>query len=423
MLRICLFAVFLFFIYQFQPADASGQQQFSEGIQQASGVVPDSVVGLPELNPETQEADPEKQSVPEPLSPYKSNPFAVKAVDRNIYMFTDRIRDNFVLWLSRSGRYKELMQGILKSKNLPEEIVFLSLIESGFNPHAYSRARAVGPWQFIAGTAKKYGLVIDWWRDERRDPVKSTMAAADYLADLYSMFNSWDLAMAAYNAGEGRIQRAMNRTKSDDYWSLLKTRHIKRETKNYVPKFIAASLIAYNPEEYGFNDIEYHEPLDYVEVQVESPLDLEVAAKCAGITYKEIKELNPELRRWCTPPNLPVYSLKIPTDKKDMFLENLAMLSEEERFPLESYTVKKGDTISKIAKKTGITQKAIMILNSFKKSALLKPGSEISLPPNGKFIQDRDDKLEGKKHYKKYRKYSSKKPVSFKNKKTASHAH
>ena len=121
------------------------------------------------------------------------------------------------MWLSRSGKYVELMKEILKNKNVPEDIVFLSLIESGFNPYAYSVARAAGPWQFISATAKRYGLVIDWWRDERRDPVKSTAAAANYLSDLYEMFGSWNLAMAAYNAGEGKILRALRRTKSDHY--------------------------------------------------------------------------------------------------------------------------------------------------------------------------------------------------------------
>jgi membrane-bound lytic murein transglycosylase D len=421
MYRFCLLVIFLLFIYQFQTVDASGgEKQTPEEAQQVFENIQNPAIEAPKLNPETQEINLEKQPMPDPLiNPYKSNPFAVKAVDRNIFMFTDRIREHFILWLSRSGKYKELMQEILKSKNLPEEIVFLSLIESGFNPYAYSRSRAVGPWQFISGTAKRYGLVIDWWRDERKDPVKSTTAAADYLTDLYEMFNSWDLAMAAYNAGEGRIQRAMHRTKSGDYWSLLKTRYIKKETKNYVPKFIAASLIADSPEEYGFKDIEYHEPWEYEEVQVESPLDLEVAAQCAGITYEEIKELNPELRRWCTPPNVPVYNLKIPADKKDMFLGNLAMIQKEERFPLDAYTVKKGDTISKIANKTGIAEKAIMVLNSLDKSAFLKPGSEISLPPKGKFTQDIDDKLGGKKYYRRH----NKKSVSSKNKKTTAQLH
>lgn len=331
------------------------------------------------------------------ITPYKLNPLAVKAVDRSLSMFTQTLRERFELWLSRSGKYRELMVEILKSKDVPEDIFFLALIESGFNPLAYSRSRAVGPWQFISATARRYGLVIDWWRDERRDPVKSTIAAADYLNDLYDIFGSWNLAMAAYNAGEGKILRALHRTKSDDYWSLLKTRHIKKETKNYVPKFIAASMIAVNPEEYGFKDLEYHSPFEYDEVAVEGPLDLEVAANCANTTLEVIKDLNPELRRWCTPPGMPVYILRIPLGTKEAFLDNLSKIPSEERFTVEVYTVKKGDTIEKLAKKLGVTVKVILALNAMEKSATLKPGTEIYLPPKGKFQADRDDRYDNRK--------------------------
>ena len=358
------------------------------------------------------------------IAPYKSNPIAVKAVDHSIYLFSDRIKERFSLYLSRSGKYLELMKEILKSKNIPEDIVFLSLVESGFNPYAYSVARAVGPWQFISSTARRYGLVIDWWRDERRDPVKSTEAAANYLNDLYEMFGSWNLAMAAYNAGEGKILRALHRSKSDDYWSLLKTRHIRPETKNYVPHFIAASMIAVNPEEFGFKNIEYHQPLDYDEVTITGPLDLEVAAGCADTTVEVIRELNPELRRWCTPPDMPVYILKIPAGSKEIFLKNLADTPEEERFTVETYSVKKGDTIDKIAKKAGVTARAILVLNSTDKVKPLKPGSQISLPPKEKFELDRDDRFEIRKgSYKKasrkasYKKSQKSRAVKARNKK------
>jgi membrane-bound lytic murein transglycosylase D len=244
---------------------------------------------------------------------------AVKAVKKNIVLFTEKLRERFSLWLRRSGKYLELMKGILKEKDIPEEIVFLPLIESGFNPYAYSRARAVGYWQFIASTAKKYGLKINWWMDERRDPVKSTVAAANYLKDLYEMFGSWNLAMAAYNAGEGKILKALNKTKAEDYWALLNTRYIRKETKNYVPKFIAASLIATNPESFGFEDIEYHAPLNYDKVSIESPVDLEVIAECAETSMEVIKELNPELRRWCTPPDVSEYILRVPEGRKTVY--------------------------------------------------------------------------------------------------------
>ena len=345
---------------------------------------------------------------------YNSNEVASRAVERNLGLFSNRIRDRFSLWLSRSGKYLHMMKEILRKKEVPEDMVFLSLIESGFNPNAYSIARAVGPWQFIASTAKRYGLEINWWKDERRDPVKSTEAAADYLKDLYEMFGSWNLAMAAYNAGEGKILKAVKKTRSDDYWDLLDTKHIKRETKEYVPRFIAASLIASNPQEFGFEDIEYHPPLKYDEVEIESPLDLSVAAECANTTLEEIKKLNPELRRWCTPPDADRYTLKIPEGTKEIFLERLSVVPEEERFTIDRYTIKKGDTFKSISKRTGIPVPVILSLNSMEKIMPLKVGREIYLPPKGLYSLDRDDKAvikktshKGKKTLKKKRNKNS----------------
>ena len=259
----------------------------------ASGVEQENLIDYPKISPLPEEA----KNHPAIVSDYSSNEVAVKAVERNITLFTEKIKERFSLWLSRSGKYMEMMKEILKGENIPEEIVFIPLIESGFSPHACSPASAVGYWQFIASTAKRYGLKINWWMDERRDPVKSTVAAANYFKDLYGMFGSWNLAMAAYNAGEGKILRAINKTNSDDYWSLLDTSYIRRETKDYVPKFIAASLIANSPEEFGFEELEYHPPLNYDEITVYSPVDLEVIADCAEMGVGVIKELNPELRR------------------------------------------------------------------------------------------------------------------------------
>lgn len=318
-----------------------------------------------------------------------NNPVAKAAIEKSISLFTERIKDKFSLWLSRSGKYLSLMKDILKSKNLPEDIAFLPLIESGFNPAAYSVAKAVGPWQFIASTAKRYGLKIDWWRDERRDPIKSTVAAADYLKDLYDMFGSWNLAMAAYNAGEGKILKALNRTKRDDYWELTSTKYIKKETKEYVPKFVAARMIATNPDEYGFDRIEYHQPFDYDEVAINHPIDLDVAARCADTTVEVIRELNPELRRWSTPPGESSYSLRIPSGKKEIFLKNLSEIPEEELFTIDKYKVKKGDTIRRIASKTGIPISVILELNDGLRA--IKPGDVILLPPKDKYRPDRDD--------------------------------
>ncbi|GAB4424204.1 MAG: lytic transglycosylase domain-containing protein [Thermodesulfovibrionales bacterium] len=358
-------------------------------------------------NPETQQSETAQPAVNEeqPVAPYASNPVAIKAVDRNISLFTDRIKERFSLWLQRSGKYLEMMKEILRAKSIPEDIAFLPLIESGFNPNAYSIARAVGPWQFIASTARRYGLKIDWWRDERRDPVKSTGAAADYLKDLYEMFGSWNLAMAAYNAGEGKILRALNRTKSDDYWVLLKTRYIKRETKEYVPRFIAAKLIAANPKDYGFDDLDYHPPFEYDEVTLDRPLDLDAAARCSETTMDVIRELNPELRRWSTPPNVPSYVLRIPAGKRDIFMKNLSMIPEDERFSVAVHTIKRGETIKSIAKKAGVPVTVILELNS-NSIRPLKAGERIYLPPKDKFSLDRDDRIPIKKasFKKKYKK-------------------
>jgi len=344
-----------------------------------------------------------------------ASPEATKAIDRNISLFTEKIKERFSLYLQRSGKYLALMKDILKAKNIPEDIAFLPLIESGFNPNAYSVARAVGPWQFIASTARNYGLTIDWWRDERKDPVKSTEAAANYLKDLYEMFGSWNLAMAAYNAGEGKILRALNRTKSDNYWALLSTHHIKKETKEYVPRFIAATLIATNPHEYGFADLDYQPPLRYDEVVVDKPVDLDIAAQCAEASLDIIKELNPEIRRWSTPANVSSYVLRIPYGKTEIFTENLSRIPEEARFSVSTYTVKKGDTLKNIAAKTGIPSGVILELNDDGTGLkTIKAGKILSLPPKDKLCFDRDDRA-GKKAAKrkgsKGRKQASKKIV------------
>jgi membrane-bound lytic murein transglycosylase D len=339
----------------------------------------------------------EKINTPKIVSDYNSNELATKAVDKHINLFTEKIREKFSLWLSRSGKYIELMKEILKEENIPEEIVFIPLIESGFSPNACSPARAVGYWQFIASTAKKYGLKINWWMDERKDPIKSTVAAANYFRDLYEIFGSWNLAMAAYNAGEGKILKALNRTSTDNYWSLIKTKYIKRETKDYVPKFIAASIIANSPQDFGFEDIEYNSPLNYDEVTVDSPIDLQVVADCAETDLKVIKELNPELRRWCTPPDVSEYVLRIPVGTEEIFSKNLSLIPKEERFSIAIYKVKKRDTFKKISKKTGIPVEVILDLNSLEKIIPLKAGMEIYIPPKGKFVLDRYDKASVKK--------------------------
>ncbi|MFZ5877608.1 MAG: LysM peptidoglycan-binding domain-containing protein [Nitrospirota bacterium] len=324
---------------------------------------------IDEPAPESDEDEPPTYDVPIILN---------ASVEAHIDYFNTRIRDKFELWLSRSGRYLPLMREIFRENNLPEDLVFVSLIESGFNPYAYSRARAVGPWQFMKGTGKKYGLRIDEWIDERRDPVKSTHAAAAYLKDLYAMFNSWPLALASYNAGEGRVGRAMKRSKADDFWDLRTTRYLRPETRNYVPKFMAATIIAKNPEKYGFN-LNYHEPLRFDEVVIDRPTDLKLIAKTAGVPYEAVKELNPELKQSVTPIDYENYRLKLPFGTQGTFEEGFAAIPEWEKTVWVKHTVRRGETLASIAKKFGTTTSTLRDINHLKRPTI-KTGTKILVP-------------------------------------------
>jgi membrane-bound lytic murein transglycosylase D len=282
--------------------------------------------------------------------------------------------------LSQSGRYVETMAGIFEHEGLPQELVFLPLIESGYDPLAYSQSRAAGPWQFMPSTARKLNLKMDWWIDERRDPIKSTNAAARYLKYLFNKFKSWNLALAAYNAGEGRVRKALKKVRKKDYWTIQKTGHIAPETRNYVPSYIAATAIALNPGNFGFDRIDYKGPLKYDEVVIEYPMDLSVAAKFAGADPWYIKELNPELRRWSTPPNVSYYTLRIPKGTRKLFLKNLARTKGHEKHYINFYTVRPGDTVRKIAQKLGLPMQAILKLNSLGKKGIIMAGKKILVP-------------------------------------------
>ncbi len=308
------------------------------------------------------------------------------SVEAHIKYFQTTVKDRFGKWLARSGRYMPVMKGIFKEKGLPEDLVYLCLIESGFNPYAYSRSHAVGAWQFMKSTGRKYNLRADWWIDERRDPVKSTMAAAEYLQDLYNMFGSWPLAMASYNAGEGRVYRAMLKTKSEDFWELKESRHLRRETKNYVPKFMAATIIAKNPQAYGF-DVELEKPLVYDEVEVTVPVDLRVVAKYLNTTYEELKLLNPELRRWTTPPHYKFYTLKIPYGTKELFALNYDQITNGQKTTWDRHLVRKGETLSLIAKKYGTTVEAIREVNRLAKRQTIREGTYLLIPVERNKVQ------------------------------------
>jgi len=316
------------------------------------------------------------------LASYKEDDSARDRVERHIYLYTTQKRRTFATWLQRSGRYLDTIKAILRENGLPEDLVYLPLIESGFSTDARSSAHAVGPWQFIQSTGKSYGLRMDYWRDERRDPIKSTIAAARYLKDLYNQFGSWPLALAAYNAGEGKIRRALRKSRSDNYWRIIRTRYLKRETKNYVSKFIAAGIIASDPEKYGFTDIDYHEPMRFDEAEINSPVSLSFIAKCTGSTIREIRELNPELKRWCTPPDLRTYKIRIPEGTAGRFMECFNNAPARERMPKIPYIVKKGDTLWDIARTFQVTRRELYALNKGINPKRLRPGSIIYLPPS-----------------------------------------
>jgi membrane-bound lytic murein transglycosylase D len=319
-------------------------------------------------------------------------PIVINAkVEQFIQYFQTTGRKVFTNWLARSERYIPFMKNLLKENGLPEDLVYLALIESGFNPYAYSRSKASGPWQFIYLTGRRYGLRSNWWIDERRDPEKSTIAAAKYLKDLHDMFECWYLAAAGYNAGEKKIAAAMKRYGTEDFWELTKYRYLKRETKDYVPQMIAAALIAKEPEKYGFTDIEYQQPLRYEKVKVPEVTDLRLIAQACEVTVDEIKGLNPELSRWCTPPNFPDYEIKIPSGKKDLFLRNFEALSPGERFQFKIHTVKKGETFSKIAKLYRVDPDPILELNRMSKKTRLGKGMDLLIP----LPKDQDQKAEG----------------------------
>jgi len=301
-------------------------------------------------------------------------------VEQFVQYFQTRGRKVFSIWLARSERYIPFMRSLLKESGLPEDLVYMALIESGFNPYAYSRAKASGPWQFIYLTGKRYGLISNWWIDERRDPEKSTLAAARYLKDLYDMFECWYLAAAGYNAGERKIATAMKRYRTEDFWELTKHRYLKRETKDYVPQMIAAALIAKDPEKYGFVGIEYQEPLRYEKVKVPEVTDLRLVAQACEVNLDEIKELNPELSRWCTPPNFPDYMIKIPFGKKELFSKNFQTLYSGERFQFKTHLVKKGDTFATIAKLYRVDIEPILEMNRLNKKSRLSAGMNLLIP-------------------------------------------
>jgi membrane-bound lytic murein transglycosylase D len=259
-----------------------------------------------------------------------------------------------------------MMATILRQEGLPEDLVYLSLIESGFSLHALSRAKALGPWQFIKSTGLRYGLKINGWLDERKDPVKATRAAAAYLKDLHQQFGEWFLAAAAYNAGERKVEKAVQRYQTDDFWRLSQKSYLKSETRNYVPKFIAAAMIAGAPEKHGFGEVAYEPPMEYDQVTIDRPLRLDAVAKLADTTVKAIKELNPALLRNMTPPGEKEFALRLPPGSGEKFAQAVDSLPHSASPNVITHKVKKGETLLAIAKRYGQRVTQLMELNGLR---------------------------------------------------------
>lgn len=280
-----------------------------------------------------------------------------ESVEKNLEYFQYGIPERFQSYLDRFHHYQDLVEPVFRELGLPLELMYLSLVESGFNPRAFSRSRASGPWQFMKGTGLVYGLDVDWYLDERRDPIKSTVAAAHHLRDLYDQFGSWPLALAAYNAGSGKISRAIKKTGTRDFWTIRRSRHIRRETKEYVPRFIAATLIAQNPTAYGFNspDGDRHE---FEEVLITKRIHLSAVTQQTGIPVEELQRLNPELRRSIVPSLTgPGYYLKVPLGMASLVEEHqpkLVVWTQPPPPATEWYQVRRGDSLSVVARRFGM---------------------------------------------------------------------
>lgn len=296
-----------------------------------------------------------------------------------INYFTGRGRDHFQRYAERSGRYAPVLSKILNDQGLPRDLIFLAMAESGFHNAARSWAKAVGPWQFMPFTGKKFGLDIDFWVDERRDPLKSTVAASMYLRDLYERFGSWELACSGYNAGEGKIGRAVRIYNTHNFWEIRKGRYLKAETKNYVPKIMALAIIGKNLKAFGFEELEFDRALDFEEIEVAGNTDLYKLAEAIGSTFEEIKMYNPELLRWQTPPNEKTYNLRVPVGKKASWTEvpdkTILAATDYKVYQLRGYA-----TLDHVGRKFRVPSNVLSEINDLNPNKKLFPKTAVYLP-------------------------------------------
>jgi len=295
-----------------------------------------------------------------------------------IDLYQGRLKEWFETALARGQRHLPHIREVFASEGLPRDLAYLALVESAFRPTAYSRAKAKGVWQFISATGRRYGLQQDWWVDERSDTEKATRAAARYLKELYAMFGDWNLAMAAYNAGEGKVQRGIDRYKTRDYWKLRRTGALRRETRNYVPLILAAVVVAKAPEKYGVTVIA-EEATPYERVPVEGAVDLRVIAECTQSPVETLQQLNPELRRLATPAGR-TFDIRVPTGSGVALAECLDELPAEKRVRFRTHVVGRGQTLGTIARTNGVRAQDIADANGLRINRRLAVGTELIIP-------------------------------------------
>ncbi|MBU3937437.1 MAG: transglycosylase SLT domain-containing protein [Proteobacteria bacterium] len=300
-------------------------------------------------------------------------------VEYYLNYFQNRHRRTFAVWLARSSRYLPMIKKELAEAGLPLDLAYIPMIESGFSTTVSSRASAVGAWQFMRATGRSYGLAVNDYVDERRDPVKSTKAAVAYLSNLYKEFDSWHLAVAAYNAGEGRIRRAMKQSDADDFWEVAQSQYIHSETKLYVPQLIAAIMIAKDPEKYGFDNIDYAEPLDYETVHVPRGTSLKAVAVACGLPDEEILVLNRHLSKAITPPSEANYPLRVPTGKKELVIKNLPRIRSVKVIEFNDHVVKRGETLTTISRKYKLSKTTLLKANNLQYERL-SLGQRLRIP-------------------------------------------
>ena len=317
-----------------------------------------------------------------------------QAVSRWLDYFTGPGRRNFQYWLDRKTALEPLVGPILTEAGLPRELIYLSMIESGLSPNAVSSVGAVGPWQFMPGTARAYRLLQNWWVDERRDPEMSTRAAAQHIQMLHDQFGDWALVLAAYNGGHGRLARKIRQHGHDNFWEM----RLPTQTTAYVPKFIAAARIGENPEEYGFHRSQT-EPLAYDVVPVNDATDLELIAECAQVPPVQVKRLNPALLRGASPPGVRDYPVRVPPGTGERARRALAKIPADRRLTWRQHRVNRGETLGEIARNYGTTVGDLAKLNKLKDVHLIRPGDQLLIPMPAELAAQARKRAGEKGHY------------------------